>query len=57
LGAGVGRIESYIGKVLERGRMSRKAAEAARAAHIPTMEINDLAYCTIECAINQKERG
>ncbi len=45
LDAGVGRIEGYIGKALSRGRMSQKAAEATRAALIPTMEINDLAGC------------
>ena len=45
LDAGVGRIEGYIGKALARGRMSQKAAEATRAALIPTMEIKDLADC------------
>ena len=45
LDAGVGRIEGYIGKALARGRMSQKAAEATRAALIPTMEIKDLAGC------------
>jgi enoyl-CoA hydratase / 3-hydroxyacyl-CoA dehydrogenase len=45
LDAGVGRIEGYISKALSRGRMSQKAAEATRAALIPTMEIKDLAGC------------
>lgn len=45
LDAGVKRIEGYIGKALARGRMSQKAAEATRAALIPTMEIKDLAGC------------
>jgi enoyl-CoA hydratase / 3-hydroxyacyl-CoA dehydrogenase len=45
LDAGVGRIEGYIGKALARGRMSQKAAEATRAALIPTMDIKDLAGC------------
>jgi|WetSurMetagenome_2_1015567.scaffolds.fasta_scaffold18409_2 enoyl-CoA hydratase / 3-hydroxyacyl-CoA dehydrogenase len=45
LDAGVGRIEGYIGKALSRGRMSEKAAEATRAALIPTMDIKDLAGC------------
>jgi enoyl-CoA hydratase / 3-hydroxyacyl-CoA dehydrogenase len=45
LDAGVGRIEGYIKKALDRGRMSQKAAEATRAALIPTMEIKDLAGC------------
>jgi enoyl-CoA hydratase/3-hydroxyacyl-CoA dehydrogenase len=45
LDAGVGRIEGYIGKALARGRMSQKAAEATRAALIPTMEMKDLADC------------
>jgi enoyl-CoA hydratase / 3-hydroxyacyl-CoA dehydrogenase len=45
LDAGVGRIEGYIHKALSRGRMSPKAAEATRAALIPTMEIKDLANC------------
>lgn len=45
LDAGVARIEGYIGKALARGRMSQKAAEATRAALIPTMEIKDLADC------------
>lgn len=45
LDAGVGRIEGYIGKALARGRMSQKAAEATRAALIPTMEIKNLANC------------
>jgi enoyl-CoA hydratase / 3-hydroxyacyl-CoA dehydrogenase len=45
LDAGVGRIEGYIGKALSRGRMSQKAAEATRAALVPTMEIKDLANC------------
>ncbi len=45
LDAGVARIEGYIGKALARGRMSQKAAEATRAALIPTMEIKDLANC------------
>jgi 3-hydroxyacyl-CoA dehydrogenase len=33
LGAGVGRIENYIGKLLERGCMSQKAAECPRSPH------------------------
>ena len=33
LGAGVGRIENYIGKLLKRGRMSQKAAECPRSPH------------------------
>jgi enoyl-CoA hydratase / 3-hydroxyacyl-CoA dehydrogenase len=45
LDAGVGRIEGYIGKALARGRMSQKAAEATRAALIPTMDMKDLASC------------
>jgi enoyl-CoA hydratase/3-hydroxyacyl-CoA dehydrogenase len=45
LDAGVARIEGYIGKALARGRMSQKAAEATRAALIPTMEMRDLANC------------
>jgi len=45
LDAGVGRIEGYIGKAVSRGRMSQKAAEATRAALIPTMDIKDLANC------------
>jgi enoyl-CoA hydratase / 3-hydroxyacyl-CoA dehydrogenase len=45
LDAGVGRIEGYVGKALSRGRMSPKAAEAIRAALVPTMEIKDLATC------------
>jgi enoyl-CoA hydratase/3-hydroxyacyl-CoA dehydrogenase len=45
LDAGVGRIEGYIGKAVSRGRMSQKAAEATRAALIPTMDIKDLASC------------
>jgi enoyl-CoA hydratase / 3-hydroxyacyl-CoA dehydrogenase len=45
LDAGVARIEGYIGKALSRGRMSQKAAEATRAALIPTMDIKDLAGC------------
>jgi enoyl-CoA hydratase / 3-hydroxyacyl-CoA dehydrogenase len=45
LNAGVARIEGYIGKALARGRMSQKAAEATRAALIPTMEMKDLADC------------
>ena len=45
LDAGAARIEGYIGKALARGRMSPKAAEATRAALIPTMEIKDLADC------------
>jgi len=45
LDAGVARIEGYIGKALARGRMSQKAAEATRAALIPTMDIKDLASC------------
>jgi enoyl-CoA hydratase/3-hydroxyacyl-CoA dehydrogenase len=45
LDAGVKRIEGYIGKALARGRMSPKAAEAIRAALIPTMEMKDLAGC------------
>src|SRR5512136_1278563 len=45
LDAGVARIEGYIKKALDRGRMSQKAAEATRAALIPTMEIKDLASC------------
>jgi enoyl-CoA hydratase/3-hydroxyacyl-CoA dehydrogenase len=45
LDAGVGRIEGYIGKALARGRMSQKAADATRAALIPTMDIKDLAAC------------
>jgi enoyl-CoA hydratase/3-hydroxyacyl-CoA dehydrogenase len=45
LDAGVARIEGYIGKALARGRMSQKAAEATRAALIPTMEMKDLASC------------
>ncbi len=45
LDAGVGRIEGYIGKAESRGRMSRKVAEAIRAALVPTMEIRDLAGC------------
>jgi 3-hydroxyacyl-CoA dehydrogenase len=45
LDAGVARIEGYIGKALARGRMSQKAAEATRAALIPTMDIHDLASC------------
>ncbi len=45
LDAGVARIEGYIGKALARGRMSQKAAEATRAALIPTMDIRDLASC------------
>jgi enoyl-CoA hydratase / 3-hydroxyacyl-CoA dehydrogenase len=45
LDAGVGRIEGYVGKALSRGRMSQKAAEAIRAALVPTMEMKDLANC------------
>ena len=45
LDAGVKRIEGYIGKALARGRMSPKAAEATRAALVPTMEMKDLAGC------------
>jgi enoyl-CoA hydratase/3-hydroxyacyl-CoA dehydrogenase len=45
LDAGVARIEGYIGKALARGRMSQKAAEATRAALVPTMDIKDLASC------------
>jgi enoyl-CoA hydratase / 3-hydroxyacyl-CoA dehydrogenase len=45
LDAGVGRIEGYINKALSRGKISQKAAEATRAALIPTMEIKDLADC------------
>jgi enoyl-CoA hydratase/3-hydroxyacyl-CoA dehydrogenase len=45
LDAGVRRIEGYIGKAVERGRMSAKAAEATRAALIPTMDIKDLRDC------------
>ena len=45
LDAGVARIEGYIGKALARGRMSQKAADATRAALVPTMDIKDLASC------------
>jgi enoyl-CoA hydratase/3-hydroxyacyl-CoA dehydrogenase len=45
LDAGVGRIEGYIKKALSGGRVSPKAAEAIRAALVPTMEIKDLAPC------------
>ncbi len=45
LDAGVGRIEGYIGKALARGKMSEKAAQATRAALVPTMDIKDLASC------------
>lgn len=45
LDAGVARIEGYIKKALDRGRMSQKSAEATRSALIPTMEIKDLADC------------
>lgn len=45
LDAGVGRIEGYVGKALSRGKISPKAAEATRAALVPTMEIKDLADC------------
>ncbi len=45
LDAGVGRIEGYIGKALSRGKMSQKAADATRAALIPTMDMKDLASC------------
>ncbi|HSW39327.1 MAG TPA: 3-hydroxyacyl-CoA dehydrogenase/enoyl-CoA hydratase family protein [Acidobacteriota bacterium] len=45
LDAGIGRIEGYIGKALDRGRMSQKVAETVRAALVPTMDINDLAAC------------
>jgi enoyl-CoA hydratase / 3-hydroxyacyl-CoA dehydrogenase len=45
LDAGVKRIEGYIGKALARGKMSQKAADATRAALVPTMDIKDLASC------------
>jgi len=45
LDAGVARIEGYISKALARGRMSQKAADATRAALVPTMDIKDLASC------------
>jgi enoyl-CoA hydratase / 3-hydroxyacyl-CoA dehydrogenase len=45
LDAGVARIEGYAGKALSRGRMSPKAAEAIRAALVPTMDMKDLAIC------------
>jgi enoyl-CoA hydratase / 3-hydroxyacyl-CoA dehydrogenase len=45
LDAGVARIEGYVGKALSRGRMNPKAAEAIRAALVPTMEMKDLANC------------
>jgi len=45
LDAGVGRIEGYIKKAMSSGRMSPKAAEAVRAALVPTMDIKDLEPC------------
>ncbi|MBN2321494.1 MAG: 3-hydroxyacyl-CoA dehydrogenase/enoyl-CoA hydratase family protein [Acidobacteria bacterium] len=45
LDAGTGRIHGYVKKALDRGKMSPKAAEAIKAALVPTMEIKDLADC------------
>jgi enoyl-CoA hydratase / 3-hydroxyacyl-CoA dehydrogenase len=45
LDAGVARIEGYVGKTVEKGRMSPKAAEAIRGALVPTLDIKDLANC------------
>ena len=45
LDAGVQRIEGYIAKGVARGQPRAKAAAAARAALVPTLELSDLADC------------
>ena len=45
LDAGVARIEGYVGKSVEKGRMSPKVAEAIRGALVPTLDAKDLANC------------
>jgi enoyl-CoA hydratase / 3-hydroxyacyl-CoA dehydrogenase len=45
LDAGVARIEGYVGKSVERGKMNPKVAEAIKAALVPTLDVKDLANC------------
>jgi 3-hydroxyacyl-CoA dehydrogenase len=45
LDAGVERIHGYLNKGLSRGKISKKAAEAIRAALTPTLKLADLGDC------------
>jgi enoyl-CoA hydratase/3-hydroxyacyl-CoA dehydrogenase len=45
LDAGMKRLEGYLAKALDKGKMAPKAAQAVKATLVPTMEIRDLADC------------
>lgn len=45
LDAGVARIEGYVQKALQKGKLSKKEAQALRERLVPTLELQRLAGC------------